>query len=191
MNPLDNCVQPPDCKEWRKWLQDNHDQQKEVWLILFKKSSGKQLLTYPDALEEAICFGWIDGLKKTIDEERYTFRFSPRKVKSNWSTQNINTAKKLISLGKMMPAGLVAYHSKIPYPENSLQDKTKELTIPSYIKQTFQTEGKVWKKFEQLSPGYQREYIMWIESAKKEETRLRRLNEAITLLLKNKKLGMK
>ena len=90
-----------------------------------------------------------------------------------------------------MPAGLVAYQSRIPYPENSHQERTRELIIPSYIKQTFQTQEKVWNNFKQLSPGYQREYIIWIETAKKAETRLRRLNEAITLLLKNKKLGMK
>jgi len=93
-------------EEFRKWLMENHQSKKDIWLIQYKKASGKPSINYVEAVEEAICFGWIDGLEKSMDAERYALRFSPRRPKSNWTETNKDRARKMIAAGKMMPAGL-------------------------------------------------------------------------------------
>src|SRR5579863_1818145 len=97
--------------EWRKWLGKNFARHEEIWLVFYKKASGKQTISYEHAVEEALCFGWVDGMKKTLDEECYAFRFTPRQAKSAWSKSNLARVERLIAEGKMMPAGLAAYNS--------------------------------------------------------------------------------
>jgi uncharacterized protein YdeI (YjbR/CyaY-like superfamily) len=106
-------------EEWRSWLEKNHAGAKEVWLVYYKKHTGKPSIGYTDSLEEAICFGWIDGLKKSVDEERYAYRFSPRKPKSKWSPRNTKLAKKMIEEKKMTPAGLAAFKQRTGYDEQN------------------------------------------------------------------------
>lgn len=156
--------------EWRSWLEQNHGSVKEAWLVHYRKSSGRSNLTYGDALEEALCFGWIDGKKLSIDQERYAFRFTPRGVNSAWSARNIKRAKSLIRAGKMTQAGLNAFrHHKqkrvAPLPE----------VLPTSLQQKFQSNPEAWSNFLALSPGYQKICIGWIASAKREETQVRRL----------------
>lgn len=175
-------------EEWRAWLKRNYESETEIWLIYYKKHTGQPSVTYDEAVEEALCFGWIDGIVKRIDDEKYSQRFTPRKPRSNWSELNKTRVAKLIGEGKMTQAGL----AKISFPvkENSQTEK-QTLTIPDYIRRALTANKIAWKNFNNLASSYQENYINWIMAAKKEETRSKRLQEAIQLLEQNKKLGMK
>jgi uncharacterized protein YdeI (YjbR/CyaY-like superfamily) len=182
----------PNRARWREWLKKNHDKEHGIWLIYYKKHTGKPSIPYNDAVEEALCYGWIDSTVKRIDEERYQQKFSPRKLKSEWSDSNIGRVKQLIQQGLMTKAGLDKFS-----PELLERKKTppkemtkKEIIVPLFIKKAMRAE-KVWERFYKLAPSHQRNYTGWITAAKKEETRLRRLEEAIKRLKKNQKLGMK
>jgi uncharacterized protein YdeI (YjbR/CyaY-like superfamily) len=178
--------------DWRAWLSQNYYTEKEVWLIHYKRHTGKPRIPYDDAVEEALCFGWIDSLVKKIDDEKFARKFTPRKDKSKWSEANKKRATKMIKEGKMKRAGL----AKIREAKNNGEwFKTapvkKDLEIPAYIRKAFATNEKALDNFNNLANGYKRQLVGWITSAKKEETRKRRLAEAIQLLGQNKKLGMK
>ena len=178
--------------EWRAWLKKNHAKAKEVWLIYYKKHTGKSSVSYTDSVEEALCFGWIDGIKKRIDAEKYAHRFTPRKAKSRWSPLNIRLAQKMIEEGKMTRMGLAAFNQKISYDEDILKARNaKELSLTPGIEEVLQANEKAWEHFNNLAPSHKKQYIGWLMSAKRPETRKRRLEEAIKLLAGNKKLGMK
>ena len=178
--------------DWRAWLRKNHSTKKEIWLIYYKRHTGKPRILYDDAVEEALCFGWIDSLVKKIDDEKFAQKFTPRKGRSKWSEANKKRARKMIKEGKMTKAGLAKIREA---KSNGEWFKTapvkKELVIPSYIKKAFATNEKALNNFNNLANGYKRQLVGWITSAKREETRKRRLTEAIRLLEQNKKLGMK
>ena len=106
-----------DRKEWRSWLIENHASEKEVWLAYYKKHTGKATVAYMESVKEALCFGWIDGLKRSIDDQRYAHRFTPRKARSKWSPQNIRLAKELVESGDMMKAGQAAFDQGVPYDQ--------------------------------------------------------------------------
>ena len=179
--------------EWRAWLAKNHRTEREIWLIYYKKHTGKPTIPYDDAVEEALCFGWIDGLEKRIDEERYAQRFTPRKAKSNWSESNRRRVKKLLEQGKMTEAGLAHISKEIleTKADAAVQSEKREATLPQYLKKALMTNKEAWQNFKRLAPSHQRNYVRWITAAKKEETRQRRISEAIQLLARNEKLGMK
>ncbi len=179
--------------QWREWLAENHKTKKEVWLIYYKKHTGKPRVPYEDAVEEAICFGWIDSTVKKLEEEKYAQKFTPRNVKSKWSQLNIQRAKRMMRAGRMTKAGLVRCQEAI---KNSGEEPRKKplknrLNIPPDLRDALSSNERVWKNFNNLAPSYRRLYIRWITGAKKEETRKRRLKEAMALLEQNKKLGMK
>ena len=179
-------------KEWRSWLRKNYNKETEIRLVFYKKHTGKPTLSYKESLEEALCFGWIDGLKKRLDDERYTFRFSPRKEKSKWSPANIKLAEKLIKEKRMAKPGLAAFERKLHYKEEILKVKnSKKLIISHEIKKALMANKKVWKNFNALAPSHKKQYVWWIDAAKRPETRERRLKETISFLKQNKKLGMK
>ena len=178
--------------DWRAWLRRNHDTEKEIWLIYYKKHTGKPRIPYDDAVEEALCFGWIDSIIKKIDDEKFAQKFTPRKGKSKWSELNKRRARKMVKEDKMTEAGL----AKIKDAKNSGEwFKTasvgRELVIPPYMEKALATNKKALGYFNNLANGYKRQLVGWITSAKREETRKRRLTEAINLLEQNKKLGMK
>jgi uncharacterized protein YdeI (YjbR/CyaY-like superfamily) len=179
--------------EFRSWLEKNYKSEKEIWLIYYKKQSGKPTIPYNDAVEEALCFGWIDSIIKKIDEEKYTQKFTPRKKKSKWSDLNKKRVKKMIEKGKMTEAGYETIKglNLDDFDNTNIKLPKRELVIPSYIKETIKTNPQSWKNFNELAPSYKRNYVGWIDSAKKEETRKRRLEEVIELLEKNERLGMK
>jgi uncharacterized protein YdeI (YjbR/CyaY-like superfamily) len=178
--------------QWRDWLQQHHDSENEVWLVYFKKGVGKSSIGYMDSVEEALCFGWIDGIKKRIDERRYAHRFTPRRPGSKWSDVNIRRANKLIREGRMTKTGLLTFQQRSDYSREVLTAlRQKEIQLPSEIEKSLKGNCVAWKNFGNLAAGYKKQYIVWLTMAKKPETKAKRLQEAIRLLEKNQKLGMK
>jgi len=179
-------------KEWRKWLKGNHSIVREVWLIYYKKHSGKPRIPYDDAVEEALCFGWIDSIVKTIDDERYCQKFTPRNLKSIWSEHNKNRVAKMINQGKMTKHGMEKVKAA---KKNGKWYKTaeaiKDFIMPSELTRLLSVNKKAREFFNELSPSHKKQYIGWIASAKKVETRERRAEETIKLLTTKQKLGMK
>ncbi len=189
MNPK---VCPSSREEWRAWLKDNHARLDEVWLVYYKKHTAKPTLSYQESVEEALCFGWIDSIAKTIDDERYCHRFTPRRTGSKWSPLNIRLAEKLIAEGKMSRAGLDAFEQRQTYDEEFLgARRADEMELKPEIEKTLQANRAAWENFKSLAPGYRKQYIGWLNSAKRPDTRKKRLSEAMRLLEQNKKLGMK
>jgi uncharacterized protein YdeI (YjbR/CyaY-like superfamily) len=176
--------------EWRAWLEKHHATETEVWLVYYKKHTGKPSVSYIQSVKEAICFGWIDGLKKRVDDERYMHRFTPRKPGSKWSPTNITLAKELIGSGRMTEAGLTAFRNRKTYDDDFLQAKQQLALLPEY-EQALKQNEKAWARFTKLAPSYRKNYIGWLQAAKKPETRHKRLQELIKVLEENKKLGMK
>ena len=178
--------------DWREWLKKNHTTQKEIWLVYYKKHTEKQTISYRDSVEEALCFGWIDGTKKRIDEERYTHKFTIRRTKSKWSLLNIKLAEKLIKERKMTSFGLSYFEQRIEYDNELIIDSaSNELALTPEIERVLKRNEKAWSNFKKLAPGYKKQYIGWLTSAKKEGTIQKRLKEAVQLLEQNRKLGMK
>lgn len=179
-------------EDWRSWLEENHLKEKEVWLIYYKKHTGKPRIPYDDAVEEALCFGWIDSIVRRIDDERYMQKFSPRKDKSGWSESNKKRVKKLTDKGMMAQAGLDKIEAA---KKNGSWDRGIESAMsyemPSELKSALASNKAAKEFFDSLSSSCQKQYIGWIGSAKKEETRQRRAKEALSMLSKKKKLGLK
>jgi len=178
--------------EWRAWLENNHSGQDEVWLVYYKKHSSKPSVTYIESVKEALCFGWIDGIKKSIDDETYMHRFTPRRPGSKWSPTNIKLAKELIENGEMTEAGLTVFNQRKEYNTELMKALTaKDILLAPEIEKSLKANQQAWDNFNQLARGYRKQYVGWLQSAKRPETREKRLKEAIDLLARNKKLGMK
>jgi len=184
-----NTIYLPTLKKWHEWLEQNHDSVKEIWLIFYKKHTGTISINYENAVEEALCFGWIDSLIKRIDSERYARKFTPRTNFSKWSDINIERMKKLIRDGRMRPEGLAKISEKIL--TSQLENKPGKLIIPTYISEKINLVQEASTNFHKLAPSHKKNYINWIDSAKKEETRQRRLTQVIKMLIRGDKLGMK
>jgi uncharacterized protein YdeI (YjbR/CyaY-like superfamily) len=179
-------------EDWRTWLKENHDKEKEVWLIFYKKHTGKPGVPYDDAVEEALCFGWIDSIVKRIDDEKYAQKFTPRKPDSKWSQSNKKRVEKMIKEDRMTEAGLALINAaKKSGKWEQVISQPKELNIPPGVKDALSANKKAWENFNKLAPSYKKQYIGWITTAKKEETRQLRLKEAVEILIQGKKLGLK
>jgi uncharacterized protein YdeI (YjbR/CyaY-like superfamily) len=178
--------------DWRSWLQKNYDAKKEVWLIYYKKHTGKPRIPYDDAVEEAMCFGWIDSTVQRIDDEKYAQKFTPRNAKSKWSELNIQRAKKMIREGRMTKAGLTKFKETKTQNKSGLKatPSKKKLFIPSDLKKVLVTNKKAWDNFNKFAPSYKKLYIRWIKDAKKRETRERRIKQTVKWSAQNKKPGM-
>ncbi|MCI0569048.1 MAG: YdeI/OmpD-associated family protein [Acidobacteria bacterium] len=169
--------------EWRSWLERNSRNCAEVWLLYYKKGSGKARIEYQDAVEEALCFGWIDGKIKRIDEATYAQRFTPRLPASRWSALNIKRAEKLIEQGKMMEDGLKAFQ-----PGKVVKALPLPTQLPKELEDRFRRESRAWENFDRFPPAYRRLTIGWVASAKKEETRLKRLQQLIEVSSRGEKI---
>jgi uncharacterized protein YdeI (YjbR/CyaY-like superfamily) len=177
--------------EWRAWLQANGGREKEIWLVFFKRHTGKARLEYEDAVEEALCFGWIDSIIRRLDDERYAQKFTPRKPNSNWSALNIARAKKMIAAGRMTPVGAAFVDTgQLRRPPAKPAGAAAE-KVPAYFLAALAADEKARTFFTNLAPSYRRLYVRWVDSAKKEETRQRRLAEALATLRAGRKLGLK
>ncbi len=179
-------------QEWRNWLQRNHDKESEVWLVYFKKETGEPCIDYESSVEEALCYGWIDSLIKNLDETKYARKFNPRKDGSTWSELNKRRVQRLIKAKRMTEIGLAKIETA---KRNGMWDRGDRPSIsfemPEEFEQALQQNRKGREFFEQLAPSYQRQYIAWIAVAKRPETRQKRINEAIGLLAKGEKLGIR
>ena len=179
-------------QEWRDWLSVNHSRSSRVWLVFYKQHTGVKTLSYDDAVEEALCFGWIDSIIRKLDEERFVRKFTPRKPNSKWSESNKSRVKKLLQLNLMMEPGKQRVEDA---KRSGIWEKPDRpqipLELPPELEKALKRSNKARDFFEKLAPSYQKQFIGWIATAKREETKKRRIQEAISLLEQNRKLGMK
>jgi uncharacterized protein YdeI (YjbR/CyaY-like superfamily) len=164
----------------RRWFAEHHNTAKELWVGYYKRDSGQPSITWPESVDEALCCGWIDGIRKRIDEHRYTIRFTPRRPASIWSTVNIRRAHALIGDGRMLPAGLEAFEARREHRSGiyAYEQRPREL-VPPYSDRLRKNKA-AWAFFNAQPPWYRRTVTWWILSAKKEETRLKRLRTLIS-----------
>lgn len=170
-------------KEWRAWLAKNHKKEKEIWLIYYKKASGKSRIPYNDAVEEALCYGWIDSTVKRIDEERFAQRFTPRRSNSVLSEMNKERIKRMLNLGKMKPQGLKAISHVFKHDE--------KFSIPNEVIKALK-EGNAWENFQKFPDYYKRIRVGYIESQRKhgKEMFKKALDYLVKMTAKNKRFGM-
>ena len=164
---------------FRVWLEKNHNKKDELWLGYYKKASGKTSVTYKQALEEVLCFGWIDGISRSIDEEKYCQRYTPRRKGSIWSAVNIKKAEELIKNGKMHSSGLHVYKNRDPKKAGLYSFEQKEIKFPSALLKMLKANKKAWENYSKMPPGYRKTSTWWVISAKQEETRQRRMKTLI------------
>ena len=172
---------------WRKWLEEHHASTSEIWLVFHKLHTGVSSVPYGDAVEEGLCFGWIDSLVRRIDDATYARKFTPRKPNSRWSTSNRRRYADLEARGLLAAPGL----ERAPTSLSGDAPVASVSTLPSYIEETLKANSAAWKFFKQLAPSYRKAYIGWIDSAKRQETKEKRLREALGSLAAGKKLGLK
>ena len=182
MTSVVNSVKPRFFKTpaaFRQWLATNHDKSKELWVGYYKKHTGKPSITWPESVDEALCFGWIDGIRKRFDDESYVIRFTPRKPESIWSAVNIRNVERLVKEKRMMPAGSKAYAHRKEFRSGiySYEQRPAELVEP-YASQ-FKKNKAAWKFFQSQPPYYRKMMTWFIVSAKTEETRQKRLARLI------------
>jgi uncharacterized protein YdeI (YjbR/CyaY-like superfamily) len=181
---------------WREWLAKHHRSETVIWLIHYKKHTGKPSVAYNDAVEEALCFGWIDSLIQRIDGDRYMQKYTPRKPRSTWSRHNVRRVEKMITEGKMMDPGMELYryareNGLLPHEKTPARKEGIFPEVPGFFTEALKAIPEAEKTFNALAPSYKLRYLGWIMDAKKEETRLRRMKEALELLAAGSKLGMK
>jgi uncharacterized protein YdeI (YjbR/CyaY-like superfamily) len=176
--------------KFHQWLDKHHDRESELWVGFYKKQSGKPSITYPEALDEVLCYGWIDGIRKSIDEVSYTIRFTPRKAKSTWSLVNIKRVAELKRLGRMRAPGLKAFETRDPKRSGIYSFENAPRNLDAAHEKKFQSNKRAWAFFQAQPPGYQRTAIWYVMSAKKEETRWRRLATLISESEKGVRLGL-
>ena len=166
---------PKTPSDWRNWLEQNHDREREVWLVYRKAGRSKVNIDYETSVEEALCFGWIDSIIQKIDEEKYARKFNPRRMDSNWSETNRRRVLKLIREGRMTEAG----KAKITFDLNEVDTSKPSprrvpLRMPENLERALKSHPGLWEAFQGISPSYQRNYILWLADAKKPETFERR-----------------
>jgi uncharacterized protein YdeI (YjbR/CyaY-like superfamily) len=174
-------------RRWREWLQAHHRSESVVWLVFHKRHTGTASLAYDDAVEEALCYGWVDSLVRRLDEDRYARKFTPRKADSRWSAINRRRYADLKARGLLAPAGL----ERPPGRSADVPAPRAAAALPSYIKAALEANPRALRYWQQLAPSYRRLYVGWIDSAKREETKAKRLTEAVRMLAAGRKLGLK
>ena len=174
--------------ELRKWLEKNHAEAPELWVGFYKKDSNIKSITYPEAVDQALCFGWIDGIKKKVDELSYTHRFTPRKSNSNWSSTNIKRVGELSRLGLMHRSGIKVFNRRDKEKIKQYSIERKIQTLDQSFMHIFKTHENAWNFFLSQASSYQKVASFWVMNAKKEETRLRRLNILIDDSENNRRL---
>jgi uncharacterized protein YdeI (YjbR/CyaY-like superfamily) len=169
-------------EEWRAWLAKHFESETEVWLIYYKRHTGRPRISYDDAVEEALCFGWIDSIVKRIDDEKFAQKFTPRRDTSKWSALNKRRLRKVIREGRMTGAGLAKIDAATLSEAAPGASREEDADVPRFVREGLSANAKAWKNFRQLTPARRQAYVRLIMDAKREETRERRLREAIALL---------
>jgi uncharacterized protein YdeI (YjbR/CyaY-like superfamily) len=172
-------------ERWRRWLAKHHASESEVWLIFHKVHTGKPSVAYNDAVDEALCYGWIDSLIKRIDDDRYARKFTPRKADSTWSTANLKRYSALKAGNRLAAPGI----ARSPEGRRVVDALRPDIT-PAYIEEGVRRDARAWKFFQSLAPSHRRMYVGWIDSAKREETKQSRLRQAITMLKAGRTPGL-
>jgi uncharacterized protein YdeI (YjbR/CyaY-like superfamily) len=165
--------------DFRKWLENNHATASELLVGFYKKGSGKPSITWPESVDEALCFGWIDGIRKSLDHVSYTIRFTPRKPRSIWRAVNIRRAQELADQGLMQPAGLKVFQERLENKSGQYSYEQRPQKLPEPYEKRMKRNAAAWKFFEARPPYYRKTVTWWVVSAKREETRLKRLDKLI------------
>jgi len=176
--------------DFHEWLEANHSSATELWVGFYRQGSGKGGITYAEALDEALCFGWIDGVRKRVDEISFTQRFTPRKPKSNWSLLNIRHVGRLKQARRMTAAGLKAFAARDAARSGVYSFENKPRELSPELEQQFRSDKAAWEFFQQQPPGYRRLASFWVMSAKQEETRQRRLARLMEDSSHGRRLGL-
>ena len=178
---------------WRAWLSENHDRENEIWLIYYKKATGIPSIEYGDTLDEALCFGWVVSLIKKIDDRIYARKFTPRKDDSKWSLVNKKRVEGLIRAGLMTEHGLkkIAAAKQLGQRDAPTQNQKMDFKMPTEFAQALKINPGAEAVFNNLPPSYQKQYLGWIVTAKRPETRQKRISGSIKLLSEGKKLGLR
>ena len=177
-----HCLKPTFFKtpaDLRKWFEKYHAQRPELLVGFYKKDSGKPSITWPQSVDEALCFGWIDGIRKNVDEVSYTIRFTPRRARSTWSAVNIKRAGELTKQGLMMPRGIEAFAAREETRSGIYSYEQRNPELPDPYRRLLKKNKTAWNFFEAQPPSYRKAANWWVLSAKKEETRLKRLDKLI------------
>lgn len=167
--------------EFREWLSKNHLSEKELYVGYYKFATGKPSLSWSESVDQAICYGWIDGIRKSIDEESYCIRFTPRNPKSNWSEVNIKKAEELISKGLMQPKGLELFNNRKTNTKNEYSYESKPKNLPNHLENRIKTNKLAWQFFNAQSDSYKRTIYYWILSARQGKTKEARTEKLIKL----------
>ncbi len=175
---------------FRRWLQKHHADGRELWVGFYRKESCKGGVTYPQALDEALCFGWIDGLREALDDSSYTIRFTPRKSESIWSEVNTKRVNHLIKLGRMQAPGLAAFKARDLKKSRQYSYERNRSRFEAAHEKKFKANAKAWEFFRAQAPWYQRTTTWWVVSAKREETRLKRLTTLIEDSENGRRIGL-
>lgn len=177
-----------DTRTFRAWLEKNHAKETELLVGYHKVSTGKPSMTWSESVDQALCFGWIDGIRRSIDAESYCIRFTPRKPTSNWSAINIRKVAELTAQGLMHPAGIAAFEKRNNGRSAIYGYEQRPERLPAAMEKIFKANRTAWEFFSRQAPSYQRGVMHWIISAKQEATRRSRLEKAITASAQQKRL---
>jgi uncharacterized protein YdeI (YjbR/CyaY-like superfamily) len=173
-------------EQWRQWLAKHHASSPGIWLVRHKQHTGVKSMSYEDVAREALCFGWVDSLIKRLDHDRYAIKVTPRKPTSKWSNINRRRWNELKEAGLLAAPGLAAAPTGNSYPPHPPIP-----ALPGYVAKAFKKNLRAWQHFQALAPTHRRDFVVWIHTAKRPETRERRIRESIELLSAGKKLGLK
>lgn len=165
--------------DFQAWLAKNHATVDFLWVGFYKKGSGRQSITWPESVDEALCYGWIDGIRKSLDAESYLIRFTPRKIRSVWSSVNINRAQVLIDLGRMQPTGLVAFQARKENRSGIYSHEQRDVSLPEPYQGLLRENTTAWEFFQKQPASYRKAASWWIASAKKDDTRRKRLDALV------------
>jgi uncharacterized protein YdeI (YjbR/CyaY-like superfamily) len=173
-------------KQWRQWLAKHHASSPGVWLVRHKQHTGVRAMAYEELACEALCFGWVDSLVKRLDDDRFVIKVTPRQPSSKWSDINRRRWKRLEAAGLLAPAGLGAAPTANAYAKHPPMPE-----LPAYVAREIRANARAWRFFQSLARTYRRDFVVWIHTAKRPETRERRLRESLALLAAGRKLGLK
>jgi uncharacterized protein YdeI (YjbR/CyaY-like superfamily) len=175
-------------KEFREWLEKNHTTEKELIVGYYKKETGKPSMTWSESVDQALCFGWIDGIRRNVDHESFSIRFTPRRTGSNWSRVNIRKVEELQKAGLMTPAGMELFNNRKDKSGDRYSYENLPESLSPEMEKQFRKNKAAWTFFEKQPPSYRKVRIYWINSAKQDETKLNRLNKLIESSLQEKRL---